>query len=55
MYHALEAHSQFNLSNALPGNLVVEFIKNSITEYAEEDEEKLAEVVELAKDTVNTL
>jgi len=55
LYDALETHSQFNLSNALPGNLVVEFIKTSIGKYAGEHKEELAEVVELAKDHVNIL
>ena len=50
LYDALETHSQFNLSNALPGKLVVEFIKNSISKYTGEHNEELAEVVELAKD-----
>ena len=55
LYDALETHSQFNLSNALPGYLVVEFIKNSISVYEGEHEEELAEAVELAKDHLNIL
>ena len=55
LYDALETHSQFNLSNALPGKLVVDFIKDSISEYAGEHREELAEVVELAKNHVNIL
>ena len=55
LYDALETHSQFNLSNALPGHLVVEFVKNSISEYEGEHKEELAEVAELANDVVNTL
>ena len=55
LYDALETHSQFNLSNALPGKLVVDFIKDSMDRYTGEHKEELAEVVELAKDTVNTL
>ena len=55
LYDALETHSQFNLSNALPGKLVVDFIKDSMDRYTGEHKEELAEVVELAKDTVNAL
>jgi len=51
----LETHSQFNLSNALPGHLVVEFIKHSIRECAKEHKEELTEAVEWAKDRVNIL
>ena len=53
LYDTLETHSQFNLINALPGKLVVDFIKDSISKYTGEHEEELAEVVELAKDHVN--
>ena len=49
LYDALETHSQFNLSNALPGSLVVDFMKDSITKYSGEHKEELAEVVESAK------
>ena len=52
LYDALETHTQFNLSNALPGHLVVEFIKTSISKYEGKHEEELAEAVELAKDHV---
>jgi len=55
LYDALETHSQFNLSNALPGHLVVEFIKHSIRECAKEHKEELTEAVEWAKDRVNIL
>ena len=48
LYDALETHSQFNLSNALPGDLVVEFIKNFIPECNEERKEELIKVVELS-------
>jgi len=51
----LETHSQFNLGNALPGKLVVDFIKDSISEYAGEHREELARVVKLANNTDNTL
>ena len=47
LYDALETHSQFNLSNALPGDLVVEFIKNFIPECNGERKEELIKVVEL--------
>ena len=49
LYDALETHSQFNLSNALPGHLVVEFIKNCITEYRGECKEELAKMVILSQ------
>ena len=49
LYKALETHSQFNLSNALPGDLVVEFIKNFIPEYNGEHKEELIKVVELSQ------
>ena len=49
LYDALETHSQFNLSNALPGHLVVEFIKNCIAEYRGECKEELAEIVKLSQ------
>jgi len=55
LYDALETHSQFNLGNALPGKLVVDFIKDSISEYTGEHREELAEVVKLANNTDNTL
>ena len=45
LYDALETHSQFNLSNALPGGYVVEFIKECLGKYNGEGKEKLAEVV----------
>ena len=45
LYDALETHSQFNLSNALPGGYVVEFIKECLSKYNGEGKEKLAEVV----------
>jgi len=48
LYDALETHSQFNLSNALPGSLVVDFIKDSINVYTGEHKEELSEIVTLA-------
>ena len=49
LYDALKTHSQFNLSNALPGDLVVEFIKRVIPEYNGVHKEELIKVVELSK------
>ena len=49
LYDALETHSQFNLSNALPGDLVVEFIKNFIPKYEGENKEELIKVCELSQ------
>ena len=49
LYDALETHSQFNLSNALPGHLVVEFIENTISKYTGEYKEELAEIVKLSE------
>ena len=49
LYDALKTHSQFNLSNALPGDLVVEFIKNFIPEYNGEHKDELIKVVELSQ------
>ena len=49
LYDALKTHSQFNLSNALPGDLVVEFIKSFIPEYNGEHKEELIKVVELSQ------
>ena len=49
LYDALETHSQFNLSNALPGDLVVEFIKNFIPKYEGENKEELFKVIELSQ------
>ena len=48
LYDALETHSQFNLGNALPGDLVIEFIKNFIPECNGEHKEELSKVVELS-------
>ena len=49
LYDALKTHSQFNLSNALPGDLVVEFIKNFIPGYNGVHKEELIKVVELSQ------
>lgn len=47
LYDALETHSQFNLSNAVPGGQVTEFIKDSISKYDGEDKDELAEIVKM--------
>lgn len=47
LYDALETHSSFNLSNALPGKLVVEFIKDAITKCDEEQKEELNKKLEV--------
>ena len=49
LYDALETHSQFNLSNALPEDLVVEFIKNFILKYEGENKEELIKVIKLSQ------
>ena len=49
LYDALETHSQFNLSNALPGELVVEFIKNFIPKYEGENKKELIKVIKLSQ------
>ena len=46
LYDALETHSQFNLSNAVTGHYVVEFIKETIYKYKGEGKEELTEIVE---------
>ena len=49
LYDALETHSQFNLSNALPGDVVVEFIENFIAKYEGENKEELIKVIKLSQ------
>ena len=46
LYDALETHSQFNLSNALPGAQVIDFLKTSLREYRGDCKDELAKVVE---------
>ena len=46
LYDALETHSQFNLSNALPGAQVIDFLKTSLREYQGDCKDELAKVVE---------
>ena len=43
--NALETHSQFNLSNALPGKYVLEFIRETISKYNGSDKEELVELI----------
>ena len=45
LYDALETHSQFNLSNAVPGHFVTEFIEETIKKCEEEHKDQLVEVV----------
>ena len=45
LYDALETHSQFNLSNAIPGNNVIKFIEKAFKECKEEHKDELVEVV----------
>ena len=49
LYDALETHSQFNLSNALPRDVVVEFIKNFNAKYEGENKEELIKVIKLSQ------
>ena len=55
LYDALETHSQFNLSNAVPGHCVIDFIKDSISKYQGESKEELAEIVESSKEHSSVL
>ena len=45
LYDALETHSQFNLSNALPGHCVIEFIKETTNKNKGKGKEELVEVI----------
>ena len=45
LYDALETHSQFNLSNAVPGHCMVEFVREFLRKYKGDGREELAEVV----------
>ena len=45
LYDALETHSQFNLSNAVPAKYVTEFIKDVISQYDGEYKDELTEIV----------
>ena len=55
LYDALESHSQFNLSNALPGQYVIEFIKETIRRNKGESKQELEEVVKWSEDRLNIL
>ena len=55
LYDALETHSQFNLSNALPGHYVIEFIQETIRKYEGEHKDELVEVMKWTTDPVNIL
>ena len=55
LYDALETHSQFNLSNALPGQYGIEFIKETIRKKKGENKQELEEVVKWSEDRVNIL
>ena len=47
LYEDLETYSQFNLSNALPGNLVIELVKNSVNQYQGDCKDELAEILKV--------
>lgn len=55
LYDALETHSQFNLSNAVPGHFVTEFIEETIKKCEEEHKDELVEVVKWSTDHPNIL
>lgn len=50
LYDALETHSQFNLSNALPGDNVIKFIEEAIKKCNREHKGELVEVVNRSAD-----
>ena len=47
LYEDLETYSQFSLSNALPGNLVIELVKNSVNQYQGDCKDELAEILKV--------
>ena len=55
LYDALETHSQFNLSNAVPGHCVTKFIEETITKCEEEHKDELVEVVKWSTNHSNIL
>ena len=55
LYDALETHSQFNLSNALPEHCVIEFIKETINKNKGEGKEELLEVIKWSESHENVL
>lgn len=50
LYDILKTHSLLDLSNALPGYLVIEFIRNSTGNYEGEHKEELAEIIEWSEE-----
>ena len=50
LYDALETHSQFNLSNAVPGDNVIKFIEEAFKECERKHKDKLDEVVKWSAD-----
>ena len=55
LYDALETHSQFNLSNAVPGHFVTKFIEETIEKCEEEHKDELVEVVNWSTNHSNIL
>jgi len=55
LYDALETHSQFNLSNALPGHCVIEFIKETTNKNKGKGKEELVEVIKWSESHENVL
>ena len=45
LYRALETHSQFNLSNAVPAHDVLEFIQDSVNKYKGDYHNELTEII----------
>ena len=45
LYDALETHSQFNLSNAVPGRGVIDFIKDTLLKYNGQHKEELSQIL----------
>ena len=50
LYDALETHSQFNLSNAVPGDDVIKFIEEAVKKCNREHKDELDEVVKWSAD-----
>lgn len=50
LYDILKTHSLPDLSNALPGYLVIEFIRNSTGNYKGEHKEELAKIIEWSEE-----
>ena len=55
LYDALETHSQFNLSNALPGHCVIDFIKETMNKNKGEGKGELVEVIKWSERHENVL